>query len=132
MLAIVFGLSSDYQVFVASRIKEEVGCTDDALAAVRSGVGLSARVVSAAALIMFGVFVAFLAGGDPIIKSVGLTLAVGVFLDAFVVRLTLIPAVMGILGDRMWAHSTWFDRYVPDLDIEGAALERDRTPAEVS
>jgi RND superfamily putative drug exporter len=119
-------------VFVASRIKEEVGRTDDALAAVRSGVGLSARVVSAAALIMFGVFVAFLAGGDPIIKSVGLTLAVGVFLDAFVVRLTLIPAVMAILGHRMWAHSEWFGRYVPDLDIEGAALERDRTPADVS
>lgn len=122
-LAIIFGLSSDYEVFVVSRIKEELATTGDATAAVRNGVGLSARVVTAAALIMFGVFIAFLAGGDPIIKSVGLTLAVGVFLDAFVVRLTLIPAVMAMLGDRMWRHSTWFDRYVPDLDIEGTALE---------
>lgn len=123
VLAIVFGLSSDYEVFVVSRIKEELGNAPDALAAVRNGVGLSARVVTAAALIMFGVFIAFLAGNDPIIKSVGLTLAVGVFLDAFVVRLTLIPAVMAMLGDRMWRHSRWFDKYVPDLDIEGTALE---------
>ncbi|MEW5812215.1 MAG: MMPL family transporter [Actinomycetota bacterium] len=123
VLAIIFGLSSDYEVFVVSRMKEELAHADDALAAVRNGVGLSARVVTAAALIMFGVFIAFVAGSDPIIKSVGLTLAVGVFLDAFVVRLTLIPAVMAILGDRMWKHSKWFDRYVPDLDIEGTALE---------
>lgn len=123
-LAIIFGLSSDYQVFVVSRIKEELSKGDrGALDAVRSGVGLSARVVTAAALIMFGVFIAFLAAGDPIIKSVGLTLAVGVFLDAFVVRLTLIPAAMAVLGDRMWSRSKWFDRYVPDLDIEGTALE---------
>jgi RND superfamily putative drug exporter len=123
VLAIIFGLSSDYQVFVVSRMKEELTKTDDALDAVRSGVGLSARVVTAAALIMFGVFVAFLAGGDPIIKSVGLTLAVGVFLDAFVVRLTLIPAIMSVLGRRVWAHSKWFARYVPDVDIEGTKLE---------
>ena len=123
-LAIIFGLSSDYEVFVVSRIKEELSKDGtDALTAVRNGVGLSARVVTAAALIMFGVFVAFLAAGDPIIKSVGLTLAVGVFLDAFVVRLTLIPAIMAMLGDKMWARSKWFDRYVPDLDIEGTALE---------
>lgn len=134
-LAIIFGLSSDYEVFVVSRIKEELANTGDATAAVRNGVGLSARVVTAAALIMFGVFIAFLAGSDPIIKSVGLTLAVGVFLDAFVVRLTLIPAVMAMLGDRMWKHSTWFDRYVPDLDIEGTALEakhRSPVPATVN
>lgn len=80
-------------------------------------------MVTAAALIMFGVFIAFLAAGDPIIKSGGRTLAVGVFLDAFVVRLTLIPAAMAVLGDRMWSRSKWFDRYVPDLDIEGTALE---------
>ncbi|AFM15583.1 putative RND superfamily drug exporter [Mycolicibacterium chubuense NBB4] len=133
VLAIVFGLSSDYEVFVVSRIKEEYATAGDALTAVRNGVGLSARVVTAAALIMFGVFVAFLAGGDPIVKSVGLTLAVGVFLDAFVVRLTLIPAVMAMLGDRMWAHSKWFGRFVPDLDIEGTALEdKHRTPVPVS
>ncbi|UXA14439.1 MMPL family transporter [Mycobacterium sp. SMC-8] len=136
VLAIIFGLSSDYEVFVVSRIKEELAThsgPDAALAAVRTGVGLSARVVTAAALIMFGVFIAFLAGGDPIIKSVGLTLAAGVFLDAFVVRLTLIPAVMAMLGDKMWAHSKWFDKYVPDLDIEGTALEaKHRSPVTTS
>lgn len=128
VLAIIFGLSSDYQVFVVSRMKEELTKTDDALEAVRSGVGLSARVVTAAALIMFGVFVAFLAGGDPIIKSVGLTLAVGVFLDAFVVRLTLIPAIMSILGRTVWVHSKWFGKYAPDVDIEGTKLEAQRSP----
>lgn len=132
LLAIIFGLSSDYEVFVVSRIKEELGSTTDALEAVRNGVGLSARVVTAAALIMFGVFIAFLAGNDPIIKSIGLSLAVGVFLDAFVVRLTLIPAIMSVLGDKMWVHSKWFDRYVPDLDIEGTSLEAARrSPVEV-
>ena len=137
VLAIIFGLSSDYQVFVVSRIKEEFsrnpaeGSAEDAREAVRSGVGLSARVVTAAALIMFGVFIAFLAGGDPIIKSVGLTLAVGVFLDAFVVRLTLIPAVLAMLGSKAWVHSRWFGRYVPDLDIEGNQLERRENPAPV-
>lgn len=136
VLAIIFGLSSDYQVFVVSRVKEELADNlgpDAAIEAVRNGVGLSARVVTAAALIMFGVFIAFVAGSDPIINSVGLTLAVGVFLDAFVVRLTLIPAVMAMLGEKMWVHSKWFDKYVPDLDIEGTALEaKHRTPVAVS
>ncbi|MBI3223697.1 MAG: MMPL family transporter [Mycolicibacterium cosmeticum] len=124
LLAIIFGLSSDYEVFVVSRIREQFTNTDDPLDAIRTGIGLSARVVSAAALIMFGVFIAFMAGGDPIIKSMGLTLAAGVFLDAFIVRLTLIPAAMSLLGHRMWLHSKWFDRHVPDLDVEGAALEK--------
>ncbi|BBY50775.1 membrane protein [Mycolicibacterium arabiense] len=132
VLAIIFGLSSDYQVFVVSRIKEEYSSdSGDAKQAVRDGVGLTARVVTAAALIMFGVFIAFLAGGDPIIKSVGLTLAVGVFLDAFVVRLTLIPAVLAMLGSKAWVHSRWFERYVPDVDIEGNKLERREEPAPV-
>jgi RND superfamily putative drug exporter len=129
-LAIIFGLSSDYQVFVVSRIKEELAHTDDAREAVCSGVGLSARVVTAAALIMFAVFVAFVVAPDPIIKSIGVTLAVGVLLDAFVVRLTLIPAVMSVLRSTMWAHSRWFEKYVPDLDIEGTALQKQHHPDE--
>ena len=129
-LAIIFGLSSDYQVFVVSRIKEELAHTGDAREAVCSGVGLSARVVTAAALIMFGVFVAFVVAPDPIIKSIGVTLAVGVLLDAFVVRLTLIPAVMSVLRSTMWAHSRWFEKYVPDLDIEGTSLQKQHHPDE--
>ncbi|WP_433193654.1 MMPL family transporter [Nocardia sp. CA-107356] len=123
-LAIIFGLSSDYQIFVVSRIKEEHTRTADAIASVQNGVAHSARVVTAAALIMFGVFVAFTAVDNPIVKPLAFTLAVGVLFDAFIVRLTLVPAVMALIGNRMWYHPRWFARYIPDLDIEGAELER--------
>jgi putative drug exporter of the RND superfamily len=123
MLAIIFGLSSDYEVFLVSRIKEEYTRTGDATAAVERGTGLSARVVTAAALIMFTVFAAFMVGGTSTIKAVGFSLAVGVLFDAFVVRLTLVPAVMSLAGGRIWYRPGWFDRRVPDLDIEGATLE---------
>jgi RND superfamily putative drug exporter len=124
MLAIIFGLSSDYEVFLVSRIKEEYTRTGDAAAAVEHGTALSARVVTAAALIMFAVFAAFMMGGTSTIKAIGFSLAVGVLFDAFVVRLTLVPAVMSLIGDRIWYHPRWFARRVPDLDIEGATLER--------
>lgn len=127
ILAIIFGLSSDYQIFVVSRIKEEFSRTGDAVGAVQNGVAHSARVVSAAALIMCAVFVAFTWVDNPIVKPLAFTLAVGVVLDAFVVRLTLVPAVMALVGSRMWYHPRWFGRYVPDLDIEGAELEHEFT-----
>jgi RND superfamily putative drug exporter len=123
LLAIIFGLSSDYEVFVVSRIKEDFSHTGDAVGAVRRGTGLSARVVSAAALIMFFVFVAFLAENDVTVKAIGFSLAVGVFLDAFVVRLTLVPAVMALIRGKFWYHPQWFGRYIPDLDIEGEQLK---------
>jgi RND superfamily putative drug exporter len=123
MLAIIFGLSSDYEVFVVSRIKEEYTKNGDARRAVQRGTGLSARVVTAAALIMFSIFVAFMFTNDPTIKAIGFSFAVGVFLDAFVVRLTLVPAVMAIAGARLWYHPRWFARHVPDPDIEGQRLE---------
>lgn len=123
MLAIIFGLSSDYEVFVVSRIKEEHTRNGDARRAVQRGTGLSARVVTAAALIMFSIFVAFMFTSDPTIKAIGFSFAAGVFLDAFVVRLTLIPAIMAIIGSRIWYHPQWFGRHVPDPDIEGQRLE---------
>jgi RND superfamily putative drug exporter len=123
VLAIIFGLSSDYEVFVVSRVKEEFSRSGDARDAVTKGISTSTRVVTAAALIMFGVFVAFLTGSDPIIKALGFTLAVGVLLDAFVVRLTLVPAIMAIVGSKLWYHAAWFEKYVPDPDIEGRKLE---------
>ncbi|RAG87549.1 MMPL family transporter [Streptacidiphilus pinicola] len=123
MLAIIFGLSSDYEVFVVSRIKEDYTASDDARGAVRRGTARSARVVTAAALIMFSIFVAFMFTSDPTIKAIGFSFAVGVFLDAFVVRLTVVPAVMAIVGARIWYHPRWFARYVPDPDIEGSRLE---------
>jgi RND superfamily putative drug exporter len=123
MLAIIFGLSSDYEVFVVSRIKEEFTKNGDARRAVQRGTGLSARVVTAAALIMFSIFVAFMFTNDPTIKAIGFSFAVGVFLDAFVVRLTLVPAVMAIIRSKLWYHPEWFARYIPDPDIEGLRLE---------
>jgi len=123
MLAIIFGLSSDYEVFVVSRIKEEYTKNGDARRAVQRGTGLSARVVTAAAMIMFSIFVAFMFTDDPTIKAIGFSFAAGVFLDAFVVRLTLVPAVMAIMRSKLWYHPEWFATYVPDPDIEGQRLE---------
>ncbi|MDX6418498.1 MAG: putative drug exporter of the superfamily, partial [Trebonia sp.] len=123
MLAIIFGLSSDYEVFVVSRIKEEYTRNGDARRAVERGTGHSARVVTAAALIMFSIFVAFMFTSNPTIKVIGFSFAAGVFLDAFVVRLTLVPAVMAIIGSRIWYHPRWFARYVPNPDIEGERLD---------
>ena len=125
MLAIIFGLSSDYEVFVVSRIKEEFTKTRRrARRPCNAAPALSARVVTAAALIMFSIFVAFMFTNDPTIKAIGFSFAVGVFLDAFVVRLTLVPAVMAIVGSKIWYHPQWFAKYVPDPDIEGDKLGR--------
>jgi RND superfamily putative drug exporter len=132
MLAIIFGLSSDYEVFVVSRIKEEFTRNGDARHAVQRGTGLSARVVTAAAMIMFSIFVAFMFTNDPTIKAIGFSFAVGVFLDAFVVRLTLVPAVMAIIGSRIWYRPRWFARHVPDPDIEGQRLENQLTRGELA
>jgi RND superfamily putative drug exporter len=121
LLAIIFGLSSDYEVFVVSRIKEQFTREGDARAAVVGGAGASARVVTAAALIMAAVFASFILSPDPMIKSIGFSFSFGVLVDAFVVRLTLVPAVMSLLGDRIWWAPRWFAR-VPDPDIEGQQL----------
>jgi putative drug exporter of the RND superfamily len=132
MLAIIFGLSSDYEVFVVSRIKEEYTKNGDARRAVERGTGVSARVVSAAALIMFSIFVAFMLNSNPTIKAIGFSFAAGVFLDAFVVRLTLVPAIMAIAGSRLWYHPKWFTRYIPDPDIEGKRLEHQLADGELA
>jgi len=132
MLAIIFGLSSDYEVFVVSRIKEEYTRNGGARRAVQRGTGVSARVVTAAALIMFSIFVAFMFTSDPTIKAIGFSFAAGVFLDAFVVRLTLVPAVMAIIGSRIWYYPQWFARHIPDPDIEGQRLDRELAEAELA
>ena len=122
MIGIIFGLSSDYEIFVVSRIKEDYTYTGDAQAAVAHGLGKAARVVTAAALIMFSIFIAFMISSNPSTIAIAFSFAVGVLLDAFVVRLTLVPAVMAIVKDRLWYHPKWFGRYVPDPDIEGEEL----------
>ncbi|MFE2963704.1 MMPL family transporter [Streptomyces sp. NPDC059340] len=88
--------------------------------AVVHGVARSGRVVSAAALIMAAVFAGFIFNEDPVIKSIGFTLAISVLIDAFVVRMTLVPAAMALLGRRAWSLPRLLDRALPDVDIEGA------------
>jgi RND superfamily putative drug exporter len=98
MLAVVFGLSSDYEIFVVSRIKEQFTLAGDARAAVQRGTALSARVVTSAALIMFSIFASFMFTPGTTTRAFGLLFATGVFLDAFVVRLLLVPATMAIVA----------------------------------
>ncbi|KAA0927140.1 MMPL family transporter [Streptomyces apricus] len=122
LIGVLFGLAMDYEVFLVSRMREHYEHTGDAAEAIVHGVARSGRVVSAAALIMVAVFGGFVFNHDPIIKSIGFALAFGVFIDAFVVRMTLVPATMALIGRRAWGLPGWLDRVTPDVDIEGARL----------
>jgi putative drug exporter of the RND superfamily len=119
LFAIVFGLSMDYEVFLLSRIKEEYERTKNNAAAVADGLAVTARVITAAALIMFCVFAAFALGDDRQLKLFGLGLAIAVLIDATVVRMLLVPATMELLGDRNWWIPKWLDRILPKIDVEG-------------
>ena len=119
LFAIVFGLSMDYEVFLLSRIKEEYDRTRDNAAAVADGLAATARVITAAALIMFCVFGAFVLGDDRQLKLFGFGLAIAVLIDATVVRMLLVPATMELLGDRNWWIPRWLDRVLPRIDVEG-------------
>jgi RND superfamily putative drug exporter len=119
LIGVLFGLAMDYEVFLVSRMREHDEHTGNAAEAITQGVARSGRVVSAAALIMVAVFGGFVFNHDPIIKSIGFALAFGVLVDAFVVRMTLVPAVMALLGRRAWGLPRWIDRITPDVDIEG-------------
>ena len=105
-------------------MREEFVRTGDARRAITSGFTASARVVTAAAVIMISVFAAFVPRGGLAVKPIALGLAVGVFVDAFLVRMTLVPAVLAMLGDRAWWLPGWLDRRLPVLDVEGVGLER--------
>jgi RND superfamily putative drug exporter len=124
IIGILFGLAMDYQVFLVSRMREEHVHGAGPTAAVATGFRHGARVVTAAALIMAAVFSGFILEQDAIIKSVGFALAFGILVDAFLVRMTLIPAVMALLGERAWWLPRWLDRLLPHVDVEGRALER--------
>ena len=125
LMGVLFGLAMDYEVFLVSRIREEYVHGADAQTAIRRGFVGSAKVVTAAALIMFAVFAAFVPEGDPSIKVIALGLAVGVFVDAFIVRMTLVPAVLALLGDRAWSMPGWLSRVLPSFDVEGEGLARE-------
>ena len=118
VFAILFGLSMDYEVFLVSRIREEYVAGVGARPAITRGIGAIGRVVVAAALIMSVVFLSFLLGEDRIIKEFGLALGMAILIDAFVVRLVLVPAVMHLMNERMWYMPRWLDRALPRLTIE--------------
>ena len=130
LMGVLFGLAMDYEVFLVSRIREEYVHGADAQTAIRRGFVGSAKVVTAAALIMFAVFAAFVPEGDPSIKVIALGLAVGVFVDAFIVRMTLVPAVLALLGDRAWRMPRWLAKALPSFDVEGEGLARELAHAE--
>jgi len=109
-------------VFLVSRMREAYTRSGNAREAVITGYGHSGRVVTAAAVIMTGVFAAFLLDPDPVIKSIGLSLAFGVIADAFIVRMTLVPAAMTLLGDRAWKLPRRLGRLIPRIDVEGEHL----------
>jgi len=119
LFAIVFGLSMDYEVFLLSRVKEEYDRTGDNASAVADGLAATARVITAAALIMVFVFSAFVLGYDRNLKLFGLGLAVAVFIDATIVRMVLVPATMELLGDRNWWIPAWINRLLPKINVEG-------------
>jgi RND superfamily putative drug exporter len=121
LIGILFGLAMDYEVFLVSRMREAFTHGGRARSAIVEGYTQSARVVTAAATIMIAVFGAFILDPDPILKSIGLSLAFGVLADAFLVRLTLVPAVMALLGRAAWWLPKPIDRVVPRIDVEGAS-----------
>jgi uncharacterized membrane protein YdfJ with MMPL/SSD domain len=123
LIGILFGLAMDYEVFLVSRMREEFTQSGNARESIVKGYGQSGRVVVAAALIMIGVFGAYVLDPDPVVKSIGVSLAFGVFADAFIVRLTLVPAAMALLGRRAWAMPKRLERVVPEIDIEGESLD---------
>jgi RND superfamily putative drug exporter len=119
LFTILFGLSMDYEVFLLSRIREEWLRTGDNGTAVADGLANTARVITAAAAIMFCVFASFVVGDVRVLKVFGLGLAVAVLIDATIVRLVLVPATMELLGKANWWFPRWLDRIVPHLDVEG-------------
>ena len=121
VIGILFGLAMDYQVFLVSRMHEAYSHGAGALGAIRTGFRQAAPVVVAAAAIMFSVFAGFVPAGEPAIKSIAFALAVGILVDAFVVRMVLVPATLALLGDRAWWLPRWLG-WLPALDVEGEAL----------
>jgi RND superfamily putative drug exporter len=126
LLGVLFGLAMDYEVFLVSRMREEYAHEDDdAAAAVADGYVGSAKVVASAAIIMISVFASFIFAPDPTTKSLGFGLALGVLIDAFIVRMTVIPATMYLYGKAAWWLPRFLGRALPDIDIEGQNLGSD-------
>jgi putative drug exporter of the RND superfamily len=121
MFAIVFGLSMDYEVFLISRVHEAWTKTADAHRSVAIGIGSTARVITTAAAVMIVVFTSFVLDPDPTVKMLAIGMAAAVLIDASIIRMILVPAVMSLLGRHAWWIPRWLDRIMPNLDIEGSA-----------
>jgi RND superfamily putative drug exporter len=130
LFSIVFGLSMDYEVFLISRIHEEWVRKGDARRAVVEGLAKTGRVITAAATIMICVFLSFGLNDDRAVKLFGLSFAIAVFVDAFVVRSLLLPALLQLLGRRTWWLPEWLDRHMPHLAIEPQVLPPDDVAAQ--
>ena len=126
LIGLTFGLAMDYQVFLVTRMREGFVHGKTAGNATSNGFKHGARVVTAAALIMISVFAAFMLMDEPFIKTMGFALAAGVLIDAFVVRMMIIPATMFLLDSKAWRLPKWLDKILPNLDIEGEALTSHR------
>ena len=122
LIGILFGLAMDYEMFLVSRMREAHAAGKEPEAAITEGFIDSGPVVTAAAIIMFSVFFSFVLSNVLITKEIGFSLAVGVAIDAFIVRLTLVPAVMSLLGRSAWWFPRWLDKVLPHVDLEGANL----------
>jgi RND superfamily putative drug exporter len=129
--AILFGLSMDYMVFLTSRIREEYVHGLQTRAAVEHGIAAIGRVIVAAAIIMATVFSAFILTPDRISKEFGLLLAVAILTDALVVKMTLIPAFMTLIGKKTWYIPRWLDKILPDITIEPPHDGAERAPVDV-
>ncbi|MFE1883739.1 MMPL family transporter [Streptomyces diastatochromogenes] len=122
MVGVVFGLAMDYEVFLVTRMREAYVHGEKPSQAVVTGFKYSARVVTAAAIIMIAVFSGFIGSSESMIKMIGFGLAVAVFFDAFIVRMAIVPAVLALLGKKAWWLPRWLDRALPNVDVEGEGL----------
>ncbi|MBN9740651.1 hypothetical protein DMP23_05935 [Amycolatopsis sp. A1MSW2902] len=125
LIGVLFGLAMDYQVFLVTRMREEHVHGAEPQEAMVTGFRHGARVVVAAALIMISVFAGFVLAESTLIQSIGFALAFGVLVDAFVIRMTIVPAVMSLLGRGAWWLPKWLDRILPNVDVEGEGLVRE-------
>ncbi|MEV1038279.1 MMPL family transporter [Streptomyces sp. NPDC050204] len=132
MVGIVFGLAMDYEVFLVTRIREAYIGGHTAREAIVTGFRHSARVVTAAALIMIAVFAGFIGSDEQMVKTIGFGLAAAVFIDAFVVRMTLVPAVLALMGDKAWWLPLRLEAVLPRVDIEGDGLRAEDEPDEIA
>lgn len=132
LIGVLFGLAMDYQVFIASGMREAYAHGQEAKQAVRTGFKHAAPVVTAAAIIMISVFSGFIFSHLTMVRPLGFALAFGVLVDAFVVRMTIVPAAMHLLGKSAWWIPKWLDRILPDVDVEGAKLETLSTPTDAA